>query len=165
MEKKQQCYDAGIEAVHHIIETRIQTGKSSFQRLDEDKHVPFVVPAITWNNETKKGSLNNDHWHFKVGYGFREALDLVLMERVRDKKKVNLWSQGCIISFKEGDLIDSRCGARAVQVKFASPMGWDEVKHEMYYGSVTYSDMDLLKGTSTTNTLSQLEFLSMLIEG
>ncbi|AWG80358.1 hypothetical protein ACIL2W_004249 [Vibrio parahaemolyticus] len=165
MSVEQQCYDAGIKAIQHIIETRVQTGKSSFQRLDEDKHVPFVVPAITWDNNTQKGSLNNEHWHFKVGYGFREALDLLFIERVRNKKKVYLWSQGCIISFKEGDLIDSCCGTRAVQVKFASPMGWDEAKNDMYYGSVTYNEMDLVNGLLKTNTLNQLEFLTMLIEG
>lgn len=161
----QQFYGSGVKAIQHIIETRIQTGKSSFQRLDEDKHVPFVVPAITWDNDTKQGSLNNDHWCFKVGYGFREALDLRLIERKRDKKIVNLWSQGCIISFQEGDLIDSRCGKRAVQVTFASPMGWDDAKNEMFYGSVTYKELDLVNNSSTVHTLNQLEFLNMLIEG
>ncbi|HDY7840673.1 TPA: hypothetical protein RQK35_003411 [Vibrio vulnificus] len=162
---QKKCYDAGIKAIEHIIETRAQTGKSTFQRLDEDKHVPFVVPAITWDTESKEGSLNNDHWYFKVGYCFREALDLQFIERVRDKKKVNLWSQGCIVSFKEGDLIYSHSGDRAVQVKYASPMGWDEAKNEMYYGSVTFDETNLLNGSSDVVTLNQLEFLSLLIEG
>lgn len=165
MSLKQRCYDAGIKAIQHIIETRVKTGKSTFLRLDEDKNVPFVVPRITWNSSTQKGSLHNEHWHFIVGYGFREALDLLFMERVRNKKKIGLWSQGCIISFKEGDLIHSRCGQRSVQVKFAAPMGWDEAKNEMYYGTVTYNERNIEKGSMQSHTLNQLEFLTMLIEG
>ena len=165
MDARQHSYDAGIRAIQHIIDTRIQTKKSSFVRLDEDKHVPFVVPAITWDSRIKQGSLNNDHWYFKVGYGFREALDLVFMERVRNKKKVHLWSQGCIISFKEGDLIYSRCGKRAVQVKYASPMGWDDVKNEMYYGNVSFNDVDLENRKSEARVMTQLEFLTLLIGG
>ncbi|EHP3506166.1 hypothetical protein NMT31_000286 [Vibrio cholerae] len=165
MSLERQCYEAGISAIQHIIEVRIQKGTSNFQRLDEDKHVPFVVPAVTWDKNSQTGSLNNDHWNFKVGYCFREALDLFFMERKRNNKKVNLWSQGCIVSFKEGDLLYSRCGERAVQVKFASAMGWDETVNSMYYGSVTYDEMDLINKSSKVKTLNQLEFLKMLIEG
>lgn len=159
------CYEGGIKAVHQIIEQRISKGKSNFQRLDEDKKVPFIVPKVTWNNALGTGSLNNEHWAYRVGYAFREALDLQFMERVRDKKKVNLWSQGCLLNFKEGDLISSNCGKKYVQVKYASPMGWDEAKNEMHYGTVTYSFIDQEKNTSEQRHATQVEFLQMLIEG
>lgn len=162
---KKQCYDAGIKAIQHIIDTRVQKNKKTFRRLDEDKDVPFVVPFVSWDREKKEGSLNNEHWKFQVNYGFREALDLLFIDRVRNKQKVNLWSQGCIISFKEGDLINSHCGRRSVQVKFAVSMGWNNEKNEMDYGLATYKEMDLVSGLSKTKTLNQLEFLNMLIEG
>lgn len=155
------CYAAGIDAVHYIIEMRKNKGKSQFDRLDEDKKVPFIVPAVTWDSVKQVGSLNNEKWSFDVGYAFREALDLVFMDRTRNKQKVNLWTQGGIIAFKEGDLIYSRCGQRSVQVRYASSMGWDVAKNDMYYGSVTYYE----SWTSEIKHATQLDFLSMLING
>ncbi|EMK3507609.1 hypothetical protein V8094_000031 [Vibrio parahaemolyticus] len=163
MQLEKQCYDGGLEAIQSIIDTRVKSKKSTFQRYDEDKKVPFVVPKVTWDKVKQAGSLNNEHWQFNVGYGFREALDLIYMERVRNKKKVHLWTQGCIISFKEGDLLTSQDGSRSVQVKYASPMGWDETKNEMYYGNVTFTDFDHLKETSETKSINQLDFLKILI--
>ena len=134
------CFDAGIDAIYHIIKTRKNKNKSSFIRLDEDKAVPFVIPSVTWNSTTQIGSLNNEHWVFDVGYAFREALDLIYMARKRNKCKVYLWTQGALISFKEGDLIQTRCGKRSVQVQYANPMGWDEATNDIYYGMVTYQE-------------------------
>lgn len=76
MAVEKHCYEAGLQAIHQIIEHRITSGKSNFQRLDEDKKVPFIVPKVTWNAEIGTGSLNNEHWAYCVGYAFREALDL-----------------------------------------------------------------------------------------
>ncbi|WP_040891106.1 hypothetical protein [Vibrio ezurae] len=163
--KDKQCYGAGIEAIHYIIETRKNKGKTQFERLDEDKKVPFIVPAVTWDAAKQVGSLNNEHWHFDVGYAFREALDLIFMERIRNKRKINLWTQGAIISFNEGDLLLSRCGQRSIQVKYANPMGWDETKSDMYYGSVTYQEYFIKNGKSETKHATQLDFLSILING
>ncbi|PSW31722.1 hypothetical protein C9J21_15470 [Photobacterium phosphoreum] len=155
------CYAAGVDAVHYIIEMRKKKGKSQFDRLDEDKEVPFTVPAVTWDSVKQVGSLNNGNWSFDVGYAFREALDLIFMDRTRNKLKVNLWTQGGIISFKEGDLIYSRCGQRSVQVRYATSMGWDVAKNDMYYGNVTYYE----SWTSEIKHVTQLDFLSMLING
>lgn len=159
------CYEGGVQTIHQIIEQRAKNGKANFQRYDEDKKAPFIVPKVTWDDVSQTGSLNNEHWAYSVGYAFREALDLQFMERVRDKKKVNLWSQGCIINFKEGDLIFSKCEKKAVQVKYSLPMGWDEAKNEMHYGTVTYSFIDQEKNTSEQRYATQVEFLQMLIEG
>ncbi|MCC3803444.1 hypothetical protein QTO12_04550 [Vibrio owensii] len=165
MSVEKLCYEGGVQTVYQIIEHRISKGKSNFQRFDEDKEVPFIVPKVTWNAEIGTGSLNNEHWAYCVGYAFREALDLQFMERIRDKKKVNLWSQGCILNFKEGDLISSKCGKKYVQVKYASPMGWDEDKNEMYYGSVTYSYVDNENSIKEQRHTTQTDFLSLLING
>ncbi|HIF9342099.1 TPA: hypothetical protein ACX6RU_002184 [Photobacterium damselae] len=155
------CYEAEINAVIHIVELRKEKNKEQFERLDEDKNVPFIVPAVTWDSVSQTGSLNNDHWAFNVGYQFREALDLIFMERVRNKQKVYRWSQGPIIAFKEGDLIRSKDNKRSVQVRFANPMGWDVDKNDMYYGSVTYLESNSLE----TKILSQIDFLNLLITG
>lgn len=159
--KEVLCYEAGIDAITYIIELKKKKNKEQFDRLDEDKSVPFVVPAVTWDSVTQTGSLNNEHWAFNVGYGFREALDLKFMERVRNKNKVYRWSQGPIIAFKEGDLIRSKDNKRSVQVQFANPMGWDADKNDMYYGSVTYLESNSLE----TKILSQIDFLNLLITG
>lgn len=94
MSLERQCYEAGISAIQHIIEVRIQKGTSNFQRLDEDKHVPFVVPAVTWDKNSQTGSLNNDHWNFKVGYCFREALDLFLWSERGTIRKLTFGVRG-----------------------------------------------------------------------
>ncbi|WP_434145029.1 hypothetical protein [Photobacterium leiognathi] len=161
IKKDTLCYEAGINAITHIINLRKKKNKDQFDCLDEDKNVPFVVPVVTWDSVTQTGFLNNDHWAFNVGYGFREALDFIFMERVRNKQKVYRWSQGPIIAFKEGDLIRSKDNKRSVQVRFANPMGWDADKNEMYYGSVTYFESNSLE----TKILSQIDFLNLLITG
>lgn len=167
-QKVKLCYEAGVDAIRHIIEIRKSKGKDQFDRLDEDKEVPFVVPRVTWNSEAMTGSLNNEHWEFNVSYAFRDALDLRYIERIRDKKKVNLWTQGALLSFKEGDLITSRCKSKTLQVKLANPMGWDADNNEMYYGSVTFKFYGAEGGGFNCiyeKNVTQLEFLEMLIKG
>lgn len=168
IEKEVLCYEAGIDAIKYIIDLRKKKNKGQFDRLDEDKKVPFVVPAVTWNSISQIGSLNNSHWVFSVSYGFRDALDLILIERMRNKNKVNRWSQGPIIAFKEGDLIRSKDNKRSIQVKFANPMGWDMEKNDMYYGSVTYLESEIIDNISyplKTKILNQMDFLNLLITG
>ena len=90
------------------------------------------------------------------------------MARKRNKCKVYLWTQGALISFKEGDLIQTRCGKRSVQVQYANPMGWDEATNDIYYGMVTYQESifknDNFQYKSTKHT-TQIEFLKTLISG
>lgn len=167
-QKEILCYEAGIDAIRYVIELRKNKDKGQFERLDEDKKVPFVVPKVTWNSTMMTGSLNNEHWAFNVHYAFREALDLRFMERVRNKRKVHLWTQGALVSFKEGDTLVSRCVSKSVQVKYANGMGWDSAKNEMYYGSVIFKKHIIKKGSLNfvgEYNLTQLEFLEMLITG
>ncbi len=98
----------------------------------------LIVSQVTYDG--REGSLNNDSWVFKVHFSFRSALDIKYEERKRDKKPYMVWTQGSLLSFKEGDLLHSKDRCRAVRVQFARQMGWDSEKEEMYQGSVDYSD-------------------------
>ena len=126
----------------------------------------LIVPQVTYDGQEK--SLNNDSWVFKVPYSFRDALDIKYEERKRDKKPYMVWTQGPLLSFKEGDLIRSKDERRAVQVRFATQMGWDSGKAEMYQGSVVYSDF-AVSGNSFSklneNSCTQMQFLQLLIFG
>ena len=126
----------------------------------------LIIPQVTYKNSI--GSLNNDNWFFHVPYAFREALDIKFEERKKDKKSYMVWTQGPIISFKEGDILHSKDKNQTIQIRFANQMGWDTSKEEMYQGSVVYSEY-----TTSNNTLikqaehscTQMQFLQLLING
>lgn len=126
----------------------------------------LIVPQVTY--EDGQGSLNNDLWAFNVTYAFRDALDIKYEERKKNKKPYMVWTQGPILSFKEGDVIHSKDGKRSVQVRFANQMGWDANKEEMYPGSVVYSEY-AVSGNSLSkageHTCTQMQFLQLLISG
>ena len=126
----------------------------------------LIVPTVTYQDG--EGSLNNDSWAFKVGYEFRDALDIKYEERKKNKKPYMIWTQGPILSFKEGDMLHSRDEKRTVQVRYANQMGWDEPRAEMHQGSVFYSEY-VTSGISITkigdHTCTQMQFLQLLISG
>ncbi|WP_271273801.1 BRCT domain-containing protein [Aliamphritea hakodatensis] len=128
----------------------------------------LLVSKISYSGS--QGSLHTDEWAFPVPYAMREALDIQYDTRTKDKKAYQVWTQGPIISFKEGDIIFSGDKKTCIQVKFANRMGWDKDKDEMYQGSVTYdtysvSNMGTMTPiTSSTNT-TQMQFLEYLIRG
>lgn len=126
----------------------------------------LIVQRVTYLDG--QGSLNNDSWAFKVTYAFRETLDIKYEERKKNKKPYMVWTQGPILSFKEGDLIHSSDGRRFIQVRFANQMGWDTNKEEMYQGSVVYSE-NAGSGNSihraSEHTCTQMQFLQLLISG
>ena len=82
-----------------------------------------TIPEVSYDTELSVGSLNNDDWFFKVPYAFREALDLKFEERKKNKKGYMVWTQGPILSFKNGDFFTAKNGSTALQVQFADPMG------------------------------------------
>lgn len=126
----------------------------------------LIVPEVT--HEGLNGSLNNEYWFFNVKYAFREALDIKYEERKKNKKPYMVWTQGPILSFKEGDLIHSNDGQRAVQVQFANQMGWDSAKQQMYVGSVSYFEMSVSDGffnKISEQSCTQMQFLQLLIYG
>ena len=126
----------------------------------------LIVPQVTY--EDGQGSLNNDSWAFKVTYVFRDALDIKYEERKKNKEPYMVWTQGPILSFKDGDMIHSKDGNRSIQVRFANQMGWDATKEEMSPGSVVYSEY-AVSGNSHSklgeHTCTQMQFLQLLIHG
>ena len=129
------------------------------------RKVDLISPISVINGKTL---FDNSHWHYNVHFSFREAIDIRLEERKNDKKPYLVWTQGPIISFKEGDLIHSNDGCRSVQVKYALPMGWDGSKGEMYEGVVTYSLFENSEGEIHQigqESCSQMRFLELLITG
>lgn len=129
----------------------------------------LIVPSVSGSSaDNALCSLHNDHWAYLVGYAFREALDIKYEKRMRDKKPYWTWTQGPIISFKNGDLIMSKTGETAVQVSYALPMGWDREIGEMYKGLVThklYSVKDNKFTVIGEKSVDQMQFLELLIYG
>lgn len=126
----------------------------------------LIVPKVT--HDGNDGSLNNDSWAFKVTYAFRDALDIKYEERKKNKKPYMVWTQGPVLSFKEGDLVYSKDSTRAVQVRVANRMGWDSAKGEMYQGSVVYSLFTVSGGPFSKlgeRSCTQMQFLQLLIQG
>lgn len=126
----------------------------------------LIVPSVT--HDGSEGSLNNELWAFRVSYVFRDALDIKYEERRKDKTPYMVWTQGPILRFKEGDLIYANDNCRAVQVRFASPMGWDAQKEEMYQGSVAYSEYVVSSGNFSKlkeHECTQMQFLELLMLG
>jgi hypothetical protein len=112
--------------------------------------------------------LGTSDWSYPLSYGFRDAIDIQYSERVKDKKKYMVWTQGPIIAFKEGDFIKSVCKCFAVQVEFAQPMGWDVEKDKMYLGNVMFKLFKDKVGKLALDSkyeCDQLAFLALLING
>jgi len=128
----------------------------------------LIIPKISYDNEYNIGSLNNENWYFKVPYAFREALDIKYEERKKDKKGYMIWTQGPILSFKDGDSFTAKDNQTSLQVKFSNPMGWDSAKGEMYQGSIVFdefsmNDQKYIK--KNQHSCNQMQFLKILING
>jgi len=126
----------------------------------------LIVSRVTYVNMS--GSLNNEHWEFKVPYAFRDALDIKYEQRRKDKKPYRVWTQGPILSFKEGDVLTSANKSKSVQVQFSNCMGWDTSKDEMYEGNVVYEKYGITDGIYSEGghvTCTQMQFLELLICG
>lgn len=126
----------------------------------------LIVPKVTYDES--EGSLHNDSWAFKVPYAFRDALDIKFEERIKDKEPYMVWTQGPILNFKEGDMLHSKDGVRAVQILSAAPMGWDSKEAKMNEGAVFYSEYAVAKNSFLKlrdRNCTQMQFLQMLIHG
>ncbi len=126
----------------------------------------LIIPQVTYVN--REGSLNNNHWAYKVSYAFRSALDIMYQERRKDKKPYMVWTQGPLIAFKEGDVLTSQDGSKVLQVRYAKPMSWDTSNNKMDEGFINFTEFE-----QSTTTLSeagehicnQMQFLELLIYG
>ena len=126
----------------------------------------LIVSNITYSGTS--GSLNNEGWSYKVPYAFRDALDIKYEQRMKDKKPYMVWTQGPILSFKDGDVLTDIDNKKAVQVLFANRMGWDTTNDKMYEGNVVYDTFKITNGQyikGEQKTCSQMQFLSLLIYG
>jgi len=110
----------------------------------------------------------NSHWLFAVGYQFRDALDIMYLVRMADKMQTMEWTQGPILNFSVGDYVHTKNGTRGVMVLYAKPMEWNADKKIMFEGVVTidiYDETGKSPVKEATKTLSQMEFLELLISG
>ena len=126
----------------------------------------LIVPEVTYAK--LDGSLNNDHWAYRVPYAFRDALDIKYEQRIRDKQPYMVWTQGPILSFKEGDILFNKEEFKSVQVQSSNAMGWDSAKDLMYEGNVVYEAYELRDGAYKfihSKCCTQMQFLEMLIYG
>jgi len=123
-----------------------------------------------------------DGWYMCVPTCFNEALDIKQTERVQNKKKTIVWTQGASFSFKAGDMLYDTPGAYKVwseglkhigfciQIDSASSAGPTEGKNFRFSGNVTFSiftpneerNRIIRRGS---HTMSQDEFIKFLIVG
>ncbi|MCW3171403.1 hypothetical protein [Shewanella subflava] len=135
------------------------------QKIGSKRRATRSVDLIA---KIKMDHLDTNHWVYPIGYGFRDAIDIRYDERVKDKKKYMVWTQGPIISFKEGDFICSGCKCFALQVEFAQPMGWNVEKDLMYLGNVVFKFFKQKAGKFALYSkyeCDQVGFLALLING
>lgn len=126
----------------------------------------LIVPKITFEGQI--GYLNNGSWVFDVSYPFRKALDLKYEQRKKNKIPYMIWTQGPFLCFKEGDLIHSRDGAKALQVLSAESVAWEPSMQKMYQGQVVYNEYaisDKIFTNLNEHTCTQMQFLQLLIYG
>lgn len=130
------------------------------------KRVTKLIVDLTYDGN--QGSLNNDSWVFNVPYAFRDALDIKYEQRMKKLEPYWVWTQGPLLNFVKGDLINSKDGLLAVQVESASQMEWNYSKDEMFQGSVVYSEYSVTSGRYVKlkeHTCTQMQFLQLLIHG
>jgi hypothetical protein len=126
--------------------------------------------------ETAKG------WYMCVPPCFNDALDIKQTERIKNKKKTLMWTQGSSFSFKTGDTIYDTPDAYkvwsealktiglCVQVKTGASAVPAEGDTGRFAGSVTFSILTPNNDRSKIvergdHTMSQDEFVRFLISG
>lgn len=131
-----------------------------------NRKTDLIVPKVTYSR--LEGSLNNSSWAFSVSFAFRSALDIKYEQRKKNKKAYMVWTQGPLLSFKEGDLIHSQDKLCAVQVRIAKPISWDIEKKEMYEGYLLFDEFKFNNSVlfeTKQYTCTQMQFLEILIHG
>lgn len=140
--------------------------KSLWERNKVNRSESLIVPRVTHTRNA--GSLNNSDWAYKVGYAFRDALDIKFEQRTKNKISNMVWTQGPFLNFKFGDLIYSSTGSDYLQVDKSIPMMWDENKQEMQLGLVQFTKYESSNNNwikQHTKKCTQLDFLELLISG
>jgi len=121
-------------------------------------------------------------WYMCVPPCFNDALDIKQTERVENKKKTLVWTQGSSFSFKTGDILYDTPKAYqlwsealedinlCIQVKTASSAGSAEGDSGRVPGSITFSILTPNKDRSMIvergeHTMTQDDFVRFLISG
>lgn len=129
----------------------------------------LIVPSMSSeNSKLLPNDIHPSHWSFNIPYAFRDALDIKYEQRKKDKKTYMVWTQGPMLSFNEGDTFTSKNQDCALQIIFATGMGWDMAKNEMYQGSVVFEEFEIKNKQYTKvkqHTCCQMAFLEVLITG
>ena len=148
-----------------MMSAEVEFLKSFWHEPPVRRNRQLIVPKVTFEKNT--GSLNNDHWAFKVPYAFRDALDIQFQPLTKDKLVYTVWTQGFRIDFHVGDVLVSQDGKRCLQVHYAQPMGWDIDSNSMFEGIVDYKEYasGILQGEHERFACSQMQFLNILITG
>lgn len=137
----------------------------SMWKRNAKRSLSLIVDSISYDFDLQKGVIESPDWCFEVPYAFKDALDIKYQQRVKNKKKYYVWTQGGLLSFKEGDTLHSKCGKITLQVQHAQPMGWDVDKDQVYLGSVVYKKYSSEKKEYAVeeHSCSQVDFLSLII--
>lgn len=123
-----------------------------------------------------------DGWYMCALTCFNEALDIKQTERVQNKNKTTVWTQGSSFAFKAGDMLYDtpeayRIWSEAlkhiglcVQVDSASSAGPTEGRIGRFSGTVSFSIFTPNEDRSkivrrSTQTISQDDFIRFLISG
>lgn len=145
--------------------TNKETGEKYYRA---DKSTKLIVSGVTFDEHQKSGHLNNDHWAFRAGYAFRDALGLSFDVRKKNKVSYTVWTQSPYIYFKEGDLLISKCGNYSLQVKMANALRRERGTNLIDYGLVDFAILKKTEGKyryHAMKTTTQYEFLRILIYG
>jgi len=129
----------------------------------------LIVPSMSReNSKLIPNDIHPSRWHFNIPYAFRDALDIKYEQRKKDKKTYMVWTQGPMLSFHEGDTFTSKNQDCALQIVFATGMGWDTAKNKMYQGSVVFEEFKITNKKYTKvkqHSCDQMAFLEILITG
>lgn len=139
------------------------------EKLQEDLATSFAGVKTLPRRENLIAVFEDDKavgWKFHVPRVFREALDIRLTPFTVHGKTTDTWTQGHAYSFKVGDSIGSHStkdwkaflnqeNATLLQVKFATPAGFDENKK--FEGPVTGG----FYSSKSTNHPTQIDGLTL----
>lgn len=145
--------------------TNKETGEQYYRA---NKSTKLIVDGVTFDDAQKIGALQNEHWVFSVGYEFRDALGLSFDQRKKNKVAYMVWTQSPYIYFKEGDLLNSKCGNYALQVKMSNAVRRVGDSDLIDYGLIEFV---VLKKAGqkyryhAMKAMTQYDFLKALIYG
>ena len=121
--------------------------------------------------EVKNGKFLNEHWHYKVDFAFRDALDIQYTKKSENKQFTKEWTQGIYINFKQGDTFHRKDNSECIQIIRSVPTTLNSTG-EYQEGTVVYYKYKIdengkysLMNVEDKKHFTQKEFLYHLITG